>query len=134
MVFLVKIRYNINGDMMIKYPNGHRKKVNSRSTKRSTSNRGIALEDDINATNEYYLVHDLAVVHKKPTPIQVVNVNYTDKFNNTVSCLTPIVKWPRLLRHFTRNQVRQIITVCIEDGHLILKQSKRVQQRCSNFL
>lgn len=79
MVFSSKVRYNINGDMMIKYPNGHRKKVNSRSTKRSTSNRGIALEDDINATNEYYLVHDLAVVHKKPTPIQVVNVHYPDR-------------------------------------------------------
>lgn len=79
MVFLVKIRYNINGDMMIKYPNGHRKNVKPQTLKRSTSKRGIGLEDDINATNEYYLVHDLAVVHKKPTPIQVVNVSYPDR-------------------------------------------------------
>ena len=33
-------------------------------------------EAEINATNEYYLAHGLAVVHKKPTPIQIVKVDY----------------------------------------------------------
>ena len=40
------------------------------------SNRGMALEDDINMTNEYYLNNNIASIYKKPTPITVVKVNY----------------------------------------------------------
>lgn len=65
--------------MMIKYPNGQRKNVNVQSNRTSTSKRGVGLEEDINATNEFYLTHDLAVVHKKPTPIQVVKVHYPSR-------------------------------------------------------
>ena len=36
----------------------------------------MTLEDDINQTNEYYRLHDIALVYKKPTPIQVVQVEY----------------------------------------------------------
>ena len=36
----------------------------------------MSLEEDINATNRYYLSHDIAVVHKKPTPITIVAVDY----------------------------------------------------------
>ena len=39
-------------------------------------NRGMTLEEDINASNEYYLTHDIAVIHKKPTPVQIVQVDY----------------------------------------------------------
>jgi len=39
-------------------------------------NRGMSLEEDINVTNKYYLETDKAVIHKKPTPVQIVNVNY----------------------------------------------------------
>ncbi|MDC3415341.1 Holliday junction resolvase RecU [Aquibacillus salsiterrae] len=62
------------------YPNG--KKNGSDSLKSSQksettfSNRGMTLEDDINETNEYYLVKGKAVIHKKPTPIQIVKVDY----------------------------------------------------------
>lgn len=42
----------------------------------SFSNRGKSLEDELNDTNEYYLAHGLAVIHKKPVPIQIVNVRY----------------------------------------------------------
>ena len=38
---------------MINYPNG--KKYNNNHNNTSASNRGMALEDDINATNKYYL-------------------------------------------------------------------------------
>ncbi len=65
--------------MMIKYPNGQRKNVNVQTNRTSTSKRGVGLEEDINATNEFYLTHDLAVVHKKPTPIQVVKVHYPSR-------------------------------------------------------
>ena len=55
------------------YPNG--KKMYSPS-KTSTSNRGMSLEEDINKTNKHYLTNDVAVIYKKPTPIQIVSVDY----------------------------------------------------------
>ena len=39
-------------------------------------NRGMTLENDLNETNQYYLVNDVAVIHKKPTPITIVDVDY----------------------------------------------------------
>ncbi|AMV62134.1 RecU Holliday junction resolvase [Pediococcus damnosus] len=38
--------------------------------------RGMSLEDELNESNQYYLSHGKAVVHKKPTPIQIVKVDY----------------------------------------------------------
>ena len=38
--------------------------------------RGMTLEEDLNETNQYYLDQGIAVIHKKPTPIQIVNVDY----------------------------------------------------------
>ena len=43
------------------------------------SNRGKTLEEDLNDSNEYYLTHNIAVIHQKPVPIQVVNVNYPSR-------------------------------------------------------
>lgn len=46
---------------------------------KSTINRaklGMTLEEDLNKTNHYYREFDLAIIHKKPTPIQVVSVSY----------------------------------------------------------
>ena len=45
----------------------------------SYKNRGMTLEEDINATNEYYLVQNRAIIHKKPIPIKVVNVKYPSR-------------------------------------------------------
>ena len=42
-------------------------------------NRGMDLENFINQTNEYYLEKNIAVIYKKPTPIQVVKYNYDNK-------------------------------------------------------
>ena len=39
-------------------------------------NRGMDLEYDINNSNKYYLENDIAVIHKKPTPIKVVTIDY----------------------------------------------------------
>lgn len=36
----------------------------------------MTLESDINQTNEYYNLHNIALVYKKPTPIRVVQVEY----------------------------------------------------------
>ena len=58
------------------YPNGMRKKKLTPQTNQGFSNRGMTLEEDINITNQYYLDQDKAIIHKKPTPVQIVKVNY----------------------------------------------------------
>ena len=54
----------------------HMDEKHSLPKKLSYSNRGKTLEDDLNETNQYYLAHGIAVIHKKPTPIQIVDVHY----------------------------------------------------------
>ena len=58
------------------YPNGLNKTYTSEV---SYKNRGMALEDDLNETNEYYLVNDIAVIYKKPTPITIAQVDYKSR-------------------------------------------------------
>lgn len=71
--------------MVIRYPNGKKYRPMTSTTKRETprndtySNRGQTLEDELNASNDYYLSQNIAVIHKKPVPIQVVNVNYPNR-------------------------------------------------------
>ena len=61
-------------DEMIKYPNGSKKQYSSIA--KNTSNRGMTLESEINLTNEFYLEQRIAVIHKKPTPVTIVKVDY----------------------------------------------------------
>lgn len=42
----------------------------------SAANRGMNFESMINQTNEFYLDNDIAVIYKKPIPIQIVGVDY----------------------------------------------------------
>ncbi|PWU68673.1 Holliday junction resolvase RecU [Gracilibacillus dipsosauri] len=61
------------------YPNGKKQSVNAASTSVNEtiySNRGMTLEADINATNQFYLQTNQAIIHKKPTPVQIVRVDY----------------------------------------------------------
>lgn len=65
------------------YPNGRKylpQKAAAAPVKKEKkwtySNRGMTLEDDINETNAFYLERGVAVIHKKPTPVQIVNVDY----------------------------------------------------------
>ncbi|MDE6476066.1 MAG: Holliday junction resolvase RecU [Erysipelotrichaceae bacterium] len=61
---------------MIGYPN-HKKRCNSSAQlSQNHIGRGMSLEDDLNSSNAYYLEIDRALIHKKPTPIQVVKVDY----------------------------------------------------------
>lgn len=57
---------------MINYP--IKRKAQNKTN--NMANLGMTLESDIESTNQYYLNNDLAVIHKKPTPIQVVGVSY----------------------------------------------------------
>lgn len=75
-VSFLKIRYNDTGDDMINYPNKKRTQNTSAITQ---ANRGMSLEEDLNQSNAYYLVHNIANVHKKPTPVQVVQVQYPSR-------------------------------------------------------
>lgn len=69
--------------MKIHYPNGQAFHYNENDytnkkpkTKTNYGNRGMTLEEDLNLTNTQYLKSNTAVIHKKPTPIQVVKVDY----------------------------------------------------------
>lgn len=66
---------------MVNYPHQLRRKNSFKSSPPAKSitdfaNRGMSFEASINATNAYYLSQEIAVIHKKPTPIQIVKVDY----------------------------------------------------------
>ena len=70
---------------MINYPNKIKKQVVKYT---NYANRGMSLENDLNDTNKYYLDNDIAVIYKKPTPIQVVkqvNEKIVDAYFKTPS-------------------------------------------------
>lgn len=63
---------------MVHYPN-KKKDLTSftpHEQKRYTGMRGMNLEEDITMSNKYYLERDIAVIYKKPTPVQIVKVDY----------------------------------------------------------
>lgn len=43
------------------------------------ANRGMTLEEEVNESNDYYVAHEMAAVHKKPTPLQIVKVDYPSR-------------------------------------------------------
>ena len=64
---------------MVNYP--HKLKAQSSINRPASgminfANRGMSFEKMINESNNYYLSRGLAVIHKKPTPIQIVKVDY----------------------------------------------------------
>ena len=70
---------------MIKYSNGQNfTKIPSKIKKSprklgtfSHGNRGMNLEEDINLSNDFYRLNNLCLITKRPTPINVVKVDYT---------------------------------------------------------
>lgn len=73
---------------MIHYPNGKlyqpseplsKTKEPAKKKELSFSNRGKTLEDEINETNTYYLNQQIAIIHKKPVPVQIVKVEYPSR-------------------------------------------------------
>lgn len=72
--------------MSIHYPAGvkapkaktaEKKEKKPYKMKVAPGNRGMAFEDDINKTNEYYKSKGLALISKRPTPINIVKVDYS---------------------------------------------------------
>lgn len=60
----------------MKYPNNLNKKYQNPLTYK---NRGMDLESELNESNTYYLEIDKALIYKKPTPIGVADVSYSQK-------------------------------------------------------
>ena len=70
----------------MRYPNGktYQKKENLEQNKSSAhrtllsaANRGMSLEEDINLSNDFYREAGLALINKRPTPINIVRVDYS---------------------------------------------------------
>ena len=71
---------------MINYPGGkpYKKSESKRTSKKdknelsiSSANRGMDFENTINLSNEYYKEKGICLVYKRPTPINVVKVDYS---------------------------------------------------------
>lgn len=71
--------------MQIKYPNGQKAKDVTKSPfgkkpkNLKKSRLGTTFEDAINESNKYYFETNRAVIYKKPTPIQIVKVEYPSR-------------------------------------------------------
>ena len=67
----------------MRYPNGQKyekkaiKKKSKMDISISAANRGMSLEADINESNEYYSENNIALITKRPTPINIVKVDYS---------------------------------------------------------
>lgn len=71
--------------MTINYPKGFAHSNHERNNQKkqalakkshSFANRGMSFEDYINQSNDYYRQRGIALVYKKPTPVQIVKVDY----------------------------------------------------------
>lgn len=62
---------------MINYPTG--KKLETQITPQGGNSRGMNLEKDINDSNQFYRECNRALIYKKPTPVQVVKVDYPNR-------------------------------------------------------
>lgn len=67
----------------IKYPNGEKTKTFTHPVMKQSNIKkahlGIDFETLINDSNSYYLHHQIACIYKKPTPVQIVKVDYPSR-------------------------------------------------------
>ena len=99
---------------MVNYPHkiSSKKSQTSISQPKNFANRGMTFEKMINATNDYYLTHGMAVIHKKPTPVQIVRVDYPQRSR------------AKIVEAYLDKLPQQITLACIEDITLTLKPRK----------
>ena len=60
------------------YPCG-KKQIETSNNNIQYGNRGMSLENDLNITNNYYIENKIAYIYKKPTPVQIVRVDYPSR-------------------------------------------------------
>jgi len=76
---------------MINYPHKKNKQIIDQGLCRDNKKavdfgrRGMSFEAQIIKANEYYLASGLAVIHKKPTPVQIVKVDYPSRSKATIT-------------------------------------------------
>lgn len=63
---------------LINYPN-RKSSLKTAKVMYNHVGRGMSLEYDLNCSNDYYMETDRALIHKKPTPVQVVKVDYPNR-------------------------------------------------------
>lgn len=68
--------------MTFKYPKGIKQPLPKKNKQKvhihtSFKNRGMGLEEELNQSNAYYNEHGQALIQKRPTPINVVKVDYS---------------------------------------------------------
>lgn len=68
---------------MINYPN--KKRSNTTNFSKETNQRGMGLEKDINDSNLFYREIKKALIYKKPTPVQIVRVDYPKRSSAKIS-------------------------------------------------
>ena len=66
-----------NGKTYQKKENVEQKKESAHRTLLSAANRGMSLEEDINLSNDFYRDSGIALINKRPTPINIVKVDYS---------------------------------------------------------
>ena len=66
-----------NGKTYQKKDNVEQKKESAHRTLLSAANRGMSLEEDINLSNDFYRDSGIALINKRPTPINIVKVDYS---------------------------------------------------------
>ncbi len=77
--------------MQLKYPNGQKAKIEPEKTlskkpkNLKKSHLGTSFEEAINDSNKFYLESNRAVIYKKPTPIQIVKVEYPSRNKAKIS-------------------------------------------------
>ena len=68
---------------MVNYPKGIFPKTDKEKGAKihkknlALANLGMDFEKDLNESNDFYLLHNIAVIYKRPTPINVVRVDYS---------------------------------------------------------
>ena len=67
----------------MKYPNGKKFEPTEKEVKKTTrgilnaGNRGMSFEEDINSSNIFYRDNNICLITKRPTPINIVKVDYS---------------------------------------------------------
>ena len=63
----------------INYPFPNKTVIKTKTNYKVNKSQGMLFENALNISNEYYIKHKKANIHKKPTPIQVVKVDYPSR-------------------------------------------------------
>ena len=78
-------------ESMINYPNSKSAKIITTPQREKHKKyidfgrRGMSFEAQIIKANDYYLASEIAVIHKKPTPVQIVKVDYPKRAAATIT-------------------------------------------------